>query len=112
VVQQAHSVTQPSSHAALASHAHTVALNRKTINNAHYLVWAVSTYGTGSTFTSNYRSNDYHQPYSTSTAGNVSESIAAGTPNAHSGSAVDAHSVHSTSDSRPPFYTILYIMKT
>jgi len=83
----------------------------------------------------------YHSGFggATSVGDMLTNAVAAGTPNAHSAhsggavnahgstavnshgstavnshgsTAVDAHSAHSTSDSRPPFFTILYIMKS
>ena len=101
-----HSVTQPSNHAALADHQHAVPIG----------VWGngqmgtnVSGWGTGGGFTITKRSLYQWQNVSTGGTAALSKGAAAGTPNAHSGTAVSAHS---TADSRPPFYTLLYIMKT
>ena len=106
-----HSVTQPSTHAALASHSH--ATNHGTWSTyRHGFARGGAGYGTSTSFTITARSLYNYQSVSTGAGGMLTESIAAGTPNAHSGTAVDAHSAHSTSDSRPPFYTILYIMKS
>jgi hypothetical protein len=106
-----HSVTQPSTHAALATHQHRGTAAQDGSGTSRRV--SASNFGSGSAHAYKNRSshNDYGGSYSSS-VGNLTESIAAGTPNAHSGTAVDAHSAHSTSDSRPPFYTILYIMKS
>jgi len=106
-----HSVTQPSTHSALASHSH--ATNHGTWSTyRHGFARGGAGYGTSTSFTINARSTYNYIGVSTSAGGMLTQSVAAGTPNAHSGTAVNAHSAHSTSDSRPPFYTILYIMKT
>ena len=104
-----HSVTQPSNHAALADHQHAVPLG----------IWGngsmgsnVSGWGTGGSFTITKRSLYTWQNVSSGGTAALSKGAAAGTPDSHSGTAVDAHSAHSISDSRPTFYTILYIMKT
>jgi hypothetical protein len=103
-----HSVTQPSTHAALASHAHKASFGTA---YGSYFIYHQSAYGAGAAVTMAFRG--VAQAGDTSSiATALTSSEAAGTPNAHSGSAVDAHSSHSTSDSRPPFYTILYIMKS
>jgi hypothetical protein len=115
-----HSVTQPSAHAALATHQHRTSFAKS--DNWHRLgVDVYGEYGTGSniTVTSHTDFSSVHASIQ-SIAGYLTEAIAAGTPDTHSGTAVDAHSstavdahsAHSTSDSRPPFYTILYIMKS
>jgi hypothetical protein len=120
-----HSVTQPSGHSALSAHSHNVPFG---IHQGNYGVYDLTEYGTGSGFSANelLGGNSYSQ--NTSVTAMLSSSVAAGTPSGHSGTAVnahsstavdahsstavDAHSAHSTSDSRPPFYTILYIMKS
>jgi len=103
----AHSFTQPSAHAALASHQHKRGLSTGTYPRMH----SSGTYGTSGSFSSNIGFSLSSQN-SQSSPNMLNEAVAAGTPDAHSGGAVDAHSAHSTSDSRPPFYTILYIMKS
>ena len=104
-----HSVTQPSAHAALASHQHKIPLAHV---NGNYQNIAINptVYGSGGG-SGSFSRRALHGTYAGSFSGTLtmSENIAAGTPDAHSGTAVDAHSI---SDSRPTFYTILYIMKT
>jgi len=150
-----HSVTQPSghsTHSALASHQHREGLGRGTSGPLQYvgrLGHYVHGSGPSSTLGSAPNYATYHSGFggATSVGDMLTESIAAGTPNAHSAhggtavdshgstavnshgstavnshgstavnshgsTAVDAHSAHSTSDSRPPFFTILYIMKS
>ena len=104
-----HSVTQPSAHAALASHQHKIPV---AFVNGNYNNIGINptVYGSGGG-SGSFSRRSLHGTYAGSFSGTqtMSENIAAGTPDAHSGTAVDAHS---TSDSRPTFYTILYIMKT
>ena len=101
-----HSVTQPSNHAALANHQHSVAIGNWGNGS---LGTSYSGWGNGGSFTIHRRS--LYQFVSRNDGGTASlvKEAAAGTPDAHSGTAVSAHS---TADSRPPFYTLLYIMKT
>ena len=103
-----HSVTQPSAHAALASHQHSVPLGTGNGNN-HNIMIDHNEYGAGSSYSADRRTLNIGVSGSWSTTGTLTQGTAAGTPDAHSGTAVSAHSI---SDSRPPFYTILYIMKT
>ena len=101
-----HSVTQPSNHAALANHQHSVAIGQWGNGplGTSYCGW-----GNGGSFTIHRRSlYNFVSRNDGGTASLVKEA-AAGTPDSHSGTAVSAHS---TADSRPPFYTLLYIMKT
>ena len=101
-----HSVTQPSNHAALANHQHSVAIGQW--GNGP-LGTSYSGWGNGGSFTIHRRSlYNFVSRNDGGTASLVKEA-AAGTPDSHSGTAVSAHS---TADSRPPFYTLLYIMKT
>ena len=101
-----HSVTQPSNHAALANHQHSVAIGNWGNGS---LGTSYSGWGNGGSFTIHRRS--LYQFVSRNDGGTASlvKEAAAGTPDSHSGTAVSAHS---TADSRPPFYTLLYIMKT
>ena len=106
-----HSVTQPSAHAALASHQHSVPLGTGNGNNNNIMI-DHNEYGAGSSYTADRRTVNIGYGGNWTTTGTLTQGTAAGTPDSHSGTAVDAHSAHSTSDSRPTFYTILYIMKT
>ena len=106
-----HSVTQPSAHAALASHQHSVPLGTGNGNN-HNIMIDHNEYGAGNSYSADRRTLNIGVNGNWSTTGTLTQGVAAGTPDSHSGTAVDAHSAHSISDSRPPFYTILYIMKT
>ena len=101
-----HSVTQPSNHAALANHQHSVAIGNWGNGS---LGTSYSGWGNGGSFTIHRRS--LYQFVSRNDGGTASlvKEAAAGTPDSHRGTAVSAHS---TADSRPPFYTLLYIMKT
>ena len=106
-----HSVTQPSAHASLASHQHSVPLGTGNGNN-HNIMIDHNEYGAGNSYSADRRTLNIGVNGNWSTTGTLTQGVAAGTPDSHSGTAVDAHSAHSISDSRPPFYTILYIMKT
>ena len=103
-----HSVTQPSAHAALASHSHGVPIG---VVNGNYqnIGLTPGEFGSGGSYNASRRSVYHTLSYGSGGTRTLSQGVAAGTPDAHSGTAVSAHSV---SDSRPPFYTILYIMKT
>ena len=102
-----HTVTQPSTHAALSTHAHGT--GHGTLSSWKHVFAASGGYGTTTNVTTTADAPNNYYGNSRTTAGMLTESIAAGTPNAHSGSAVDSHS---TAASRPPFYTLLYIMKS
>ena len=107
-----HSVTQPSTHSALGTHQHQLPFGKDSSYNIIYHGNS-PTFGTSSNISIGLSDGGTSSGGSTKTViSQLSQAVAAGTPNAHSGTAVDAHSAHSTSDSRPPFYTILYIMKT
>jgi len=102
-----HTVTQPTTHSALSTHQHGTSLAGG--GAGAQPAAALGPYGTSGTrvYTKG-AGNTNNGTYSIA----LNEAVAAGTPNAHSGTAVDAHSAHSTADSRPPFYLIIYIMKT
>ena len=106
-----HTVTHPSRHAALASHNHSVPLGTGNGGN-HNIMIDHDEYGAGSSYSADRRTLNIGVSGSWTTSGTLTTGVAAGTPDSHSGTAVNAHSSHSISDSRPPFYTILYIMKT
>ena len=131
----AHVFTQPSSHsnhAALAGHAHELPFIFQA-TQVHHLDPSVFGTGTSRTATRLVTSS----ASSTSAAVALSESVAAGTPDAHSahaggavdahsahaggavdahsahaGGAVDAHSAHDTPNSEPAYYEVAYIYKT
>jgi hypothetical protein len=106
-----HSVTQPSAHAALATHQHQLPMGKDSSYNIIYH-GASPTFGTSSNISIGGSDGGSGSGGATKTVvSQLSQGVTGGTPNAHSGTAVNAHSAHSTSDSRPPFYAILYIMK-
>ena len=109
-----HTVTQASAHSAMGTHQHLTSFGKETPYNTTYFSQdplygvggATTIADTGGLSTGGADRSVYPQ---------LTQAISAGTPSSHSGTAVNAHSAHSahsTSDSRPPFYTILYIMKT
>ena len=101
-----HTVTPPSAQAAVGTHQH-----RGLVNMSGTTLWqAPDSFGQGASQSM----GGYVALTGSSTAKalGLTDAISGGTPSAHTGSNVNAHSVHSTSDSRPPFYAILYIMKT
>ena len=130
-----HSVTQPSahsSHSALGTHQHRSGVAG---NTARITYTPAGVYGVGgsasTTHASSGGSNNENEDQF------LTEAISGGTPSGHSahsgtavnghsghsahsgtavdshgGTAVNAHSEHSTADSRPPFFILLYIMKT
>lgn len=98
-----HVSTQPSNHAALATHAHSTTLMNlagapSAIDKANF--------GQGVSMTATYEvdtiaNTDVDNAHLT----NV---VSGGTPDAHAGAAVDAHN---TAASKPDFFDVLYIMK-
>ena len=106
-----HTVTQPSAHAALGTHQHLLPFGQNSPYNSMYFSQDPP-YGVGGAVTISDTGSMSSGGSSQSVLPQNSQAITAGTPNAHSGTAVNAHSAHSTSDSRPPFYAILYIMKS
>jgi hypothetical protein len=100
-----HTVTQPSTHSALATHQHA-----GNIANAGVGMGSLggNPFGQGS---GSYGSSSIPGSGIAGQVPDLVEAISGGTPNAHSGTAVNAHSVHSTSDSRPTFFVLLFIMK-
>ncbi len=106
-----HSVTQPSAHAALGTHQHLLPFGKEVPYNTTYFSQSPP-YGVGSSMSITDSGGFSTGGATRSVYPQLSEGVTGGTPNAHSGTAVNAHSAHSTSDSRPPFYAILYIMKS
>lgn len=103
-----HVFTQPGNHASLADHAHD-----QTVYTGSSFLDKGSTqlFGAGTSV------NMFNQYSRTSTTSNsrspdLTKAVSAGTPNAHSGGGVDAHSAHDSPNSRPPFFVILFIMKS
>jgi len=103
-----HSVTQPSAHSALGTHTHMNHL----IHNGAQTLSTTSRFGSGTAATRNYTGSF------TSASGSYNrdevESVSAGTPSAHTGTAVSAHSVtqpsaHSVTD--PAAHAIMYYYK-
>jgi len=102
----AHVVTQPDVHAALATHAH----NSVVTNGASggYIGISPAQFGTGLDPGSGMREWNPNTGANVGTA-YLTQAVSGGTPNAHSGSAVDAHTA---ANSEPPFFVLLFIMKT
>ncbi len=103
----AHAVTQPNAHAAFATHQHGVAYLGATSTTFRT---ADQEFGLGTDITATEGSA---LGVNTDTNNrSLTEAISGGTPDAHAGSAVDAHSAHDTPNSEPVNFVILYIMKT
>ncbi len=106
-----HTVTQPSTHAELGTHQH---LTNASITPGGGLQITANTnmWGSGATSTTSRVNVDSTGTDTAARQLAYTQGVTGGTPNAHSGTDVNAHSVHTISDSRPPFYIILYIIKT
>lgn len=87
-----HVVTQPNAHAALAAHAHELPYQIPSTTTIRQI--AVATFGTGTSRAATAVSAA-GTGNTTSAAVALSESKSAGTPDAHAGTGVDAHSAHS-----------------
>jgi hypothetical protein len=106
-----HTVTQPSTHAALATHQHLTNASI-TPGGGLQITSPNSLWGLGGSATTSRVNVDSTGTDTASRQLALTQGITGGTPDAHSGTDVNAHSAHSTADSRPPFYIVLYIMKT
>jgi microcystin-dependent protein len=88
-----HVFTQPSAHAALATHAHDLPWQIPSTTTIRQI--AVATYGTGATQTATAVSAA-GTANTTAAAVAKSQAVSGGTPDAHAGGAVDAHSAHAS----------------
>jgi hypothetical protein len=104
----AHVVTQPAAHAALATHQHRESGGFVNVDSSrrHSRVYGEGASQVMASGIANSTSGNPDQ------AGTLTEGVSGGTPDVHSGAAVDAHSAHNAPDSRPLFFDLAFIIKT